>query len=481
MPGKVYVTTTVPYVNARPHVGFALELVQADAVARYHRLLGHDLRLQSGTDENALKNVVAAQQQDLSPAELVDRHSALYRRLCAQLHISLDDFVRTTEPRHVAAVHSFWQRLRPEDIYLRYYRAAYCLDCEDFLLERDLVNGLCPDHGTPPEEVREENYFFRLSAYQHQLDHLISEDRLRIVPEDRKSEVLTFLRGGLRDISVSRTAARAFGWGIPVPGDSSQIVYVWCDALVNYLTGLGFGAAYEGAAYWCQETLKVHVIGKNVWKFHAIYWPAFLLSAGLPLPDHLVVHGFVTEDGRKISKSRGTNIDPFACINEYGADAVRYYLLGVRSPFVDSDFSTDRLRLSYNTALANDLGNLVSRLTTLCTRAGYGQFPTPAAVPEAPPGYHAALGGYQFNRALDAIWEAVGRTNRSIEHAAPWKALREATAESLRPQLEAWLEELHRIAFWLAPFLPTTSTAILRLLTQSPIAPSGALFPRKLG
>ena len=365
MKRKIYVTTSIPYVNAAPHVGFALELAQADAIARFHRLCGREVRFQTGTDENAIKNVLAAAEQNLTTQELVDRNSQRYRGLLTALHISADEFIRTTEARHRRGVHALWQSLRDGDIYRRTYRGLYCTGCEDFYLEKDLAGGCCPEHGTRPVEVAEENYFFRLSAYQRQIEELLESRRLRVVPETRRNEVLSFVRRGLADISVSRPAGRTGSWGIHVPGDDSQVVYVWIDALVNYISGLGLGSGDDWRPWWSDDVEKIHVIGKNVWKFHAIYWPALLLSAGLPLPNEIVVHGFLTAEGRKIGKSLGNAVDPFGCIETFGADAVRYYLLRAIPPFDDGDFSPVRLHHLYNTDLANGLGNLVSRLTTL--------------------------------------------------------------------------------------------------------------------
>ncbi|NIM06716.1 MAG: methionine--tRNA ligase [Armatimonadetes bacterium] len=478
MTQKTHVTTTIPYVNARPHVGFALELAQADAIARYHRLVGHDTRLQTGTDENALKNVVAASERGISPEELVSQNSGLFRALVEALNVSADDFVRTSEQRHTTAVEYFWLSLKQDDIYQDSYSATYCIGCEDFLLEQDLVEGRCPDHGTVPEEVHEQNYFFRLSAYQDKLDRLISTNEITVFPETRKNEILAFIRRGLHDISISRTAERAGGWGITVPGDPSQVVYVWTDALINYLTGPGLGASNDWQEWWNDDMLKIHAIGKNVWKFHAIYWPAFLLSATLSIPNQIVIHGFLTENGRKISKSLGNAIDPLGCINEYGADAVRYYLLRMLPPFIDSDFQTERLRLVYNTDLANDLGNLVSRLTTLCVRAGYRRYHGEDA-PQAPAGYHEALGACLFDQALDTLWSIVAETNKDIEWAAPWNAIKSGQHKSIHSRLHAWLGELYRVGYWLAPFMPTTAKAIQAAIREYPIQSSAPLFPRK--
>ena len=472
-----YVTTSIPYVNARPHIGFALELVQADVVARYSRLLDRTTRFQTGTDENAFKNVLSARDEGISPQELVERNSSLFQDLCTALNISADSFLRTTDEKHQNAVHHFWRKLKKEDIYLNKYKGLYCIGCEDFYLERELVNGRCPDHDTEPVQVDEENYFFRLSSYQEQLRKLLETDRVGVVPRSRKNEVLSFISRGLQDISISRSYERSGGWGIQVPGDPSQVVYVWIDALINYVSGLGFGARSDWDSFWDSETLKVHVIGKNVWKFHAVYWPALLISAGLLLPDEIVVHGFLTENGQKISKSKGNTINPFACISDYGADTVRYYLLRAVSSFGDGDFSTGRLKSLHNSDLANGLGNLVSRLTTLCHRSDYGDYDD-SEVPTAPEGYDEALHNYEFDKALKTLWTVVTHLNQDIDRREPWKALKDGSFPALKTQLTEWLGDLHMVGYWLAPFLPATSEKITSLLSTHPIRVEVPLFPR---
>lgn len=474
---SIYVTSTIPYVNANPHVGFALELVQADVIARYHRQCGGDVRLQTGTDEHAFKNVAAARQAGIPTAEFVTAKANRFRTLANALNVSHDRFIRTTELAHRRAVEALWHRLRREDIYRARYTGHYCLGCEDFWLERDLVNGVCPDHGTAPEPVTEENYFFRLSAYARELEELLDSGRLAVVPTNRRNEVHQFIRGGLHDFSVSRSAARVGGWGIPIPGDTSQIFYVWIDALVNYLSGLGFGDDDGWTSRWSPESHKIHVIGKNVWKFHAVYWPALLLSAGLPVPDTVVVHGFLTQDGRKISKSRGDGVDPVQYVDAFGADTVRYFLLRHVRPFADSNFSLDGLHTAH-VGLANGVGNLASRLTGLCERAGYRAFPIPSAA-EAPEEYHNAFQRYEFDRAAEALEDAVRAVNRDIETAAPWSAIgQDARRDSLEEQLSTWLRGLHGIAYWLAPFIPDGSERVLAALAADPIRKIDPLFPR---
>lgn len=474
----IYVTTSIPYVNARPHIGFALELVQADAIARYHRLAGRKVVLQTGTDENALKNVLAARRQGLTTRQLVDRNARAFRELATALSLSADTFVRTAGAGHRRAVHDLWRRLDTADLCRRAYRGLYCTGCEDFYLPRDLVDGRCPEHGAEPTCIEETNWFFRLSRWQDAVEAAVASGRLRVVPEKRRNEVLSFVRGGLEDFSVSRDARRAGGWGIAVPGDEQQTIYVWVDALTNYLTGRGLGDGDGWRRDWNERTRKIHVIGKNVWKFHAVYWPALLLSAGLPLPNEVVVHGFLTVEGRKIGKSLGNAVDPFACIEQFGPDAVRYYLLRAVPAFDDGDFSLERLRQVYNADLANGLGNLVSRLTSLAERAGLRALPS-SAPPEPPADYARAFEDYQFGRAAAAIWARIAELNRRIEAARPWELLRGGHVEAIRRELGGWLADLHGLAYWVAPLLPEASARILQALSRGPIRHGEPLFPRR--
>jgi methionyl-tRNA synthetase len=472
-----YITTSIPYVNSRPHIGHALEMVQADVIARYNRLRQNPTRFQTGTDENAWKNVVSARNQGVTVQELVDYNSSLFQKLAAALNISSDRFIRTTESGHRQGVQYFWQRLKPGDIYLKKYRGLYCIGCEDFFLEKNLQEGRCPDHGTEPVVVEEENYFFRLSAYQCRIAEILEENRIKIIPDWRRNEILTFVKTGLLDISISRSSWRSGGWGIRVPDDPSQVIYVWIDALINYLSGLGYSSNMQWEQYWNIEARKIHVIGKNIWKFHAVYWPALLISAGLALPDEIVIHGFVTENGQKISKSRGNPFDPAALIHEYGSDAVRYYLLRGLSPFTDGDFSLERFISLYNADLANGLGNLVSRITTLCRTAGFtGQeFPD---IPEAPEGYSANLERYEYDGALKVLWDIITRLNRDLDRKQPWKSLKSGHVIDVRQQLTGWLRDLQVIAWWLSPFLPATGESILAIIARKPIMITKPLFPR---
>jgi len=476
MSNPLYITTTIPYVNAPPHVGFALELVQADVIARYHRLTGRSTRLQTGTDENALKNVLSAQARGIAVQQLVDENSSRFRALAEALDISADRFQRTTDPSHRRAVHALIERLSPEDVYVAEYRGLYCPGCEDFYLANDAPDGRCPEHGVPLVSIAERNHFFRLSAYQSRLEELIASRCIHVVPEAREAEVLGFIRRGLADISISRDATRSQGWGIPYPGDPAQVVYVWIDALINYLSGLGFP---DDAASRCwRDAERCHVIGKNVWKFHAVYWPALLLSAGLTPPDRIVVHGFLTSEGRKISKSSGDAVDPVDYMDEFGADGVRYFLLRHVRPFEDSDFSVARLAAAYNSDLSNGIGNLTSRLTALCETVGVPGITEVPAPP--PPGFREHVESYRFDLALAVLWDEIARLNRELGVAQPWKDVKCGRVDQARSAVEPLIARLWAVAHWLSPFLPRTAGVIRDSLGAPAIRRSEPLFPRRI-
>ena len=477
MTTPLYVTTTIPYVNASPHVGFALELVQADALARYHRLSGREVRFQTGTDDNAFSNVLSARLRSLPVEDFVEENSAAFQTLCAALDISNDRFLRTTEAVHHRAVRSFLSNLPSDDTYVASYRGLYCPRCEDFYRDRDTSGRRCPEHGVELEEIEETNHFFRLSRYQAVLHDLISSRRLEVVPRVREREILRFIDGGLHDFSISRCAARSGGWGVPFPNAPDQVVYVWVDALVNYLTGLGFPDGGELRRFWTSGSERVHVIGKNVWKFHAIYWPALLISAGLDLPDRVFVHGFLTEDGRKISKSAGNAADPARYVATFGVDAVRYCLLAHTRPFEDTDFSARLIERVYRADLANTLGNLCTRLTALCEVAGVSGVTLDARL-SAPQGYREHLEGFRFDLAAAGLWKSLRELNREIAEERPWESLKAGGGVAVSSKLSDWALRLCTVAHWLRPFVPSTASEIERALTASQIHKCRPLFPR---
>jgi methionyl-tRNA synthetase len=486
--GSFYVTTAIPYVNAEPHLGFALELVQADVLARYHRLCGDITWFLTGTDENSLTNVLAAEREGLPVRALVDRNAEVFRALTGRLHISNDDFIRTaTDGRHREGVQRFWDAcVRAGDVYKRPYRGLYCVRCERFYTGEELIEGRCPEHEIVPDVVEEDNWFFRLSRYAGRLGELLASGALRVIPESRHREVQAFIARGLTDFSISRSHARARGWGIAVPGDPDQVIYVWFDALTNYITALGYGTDPERyRRYWIDNPHRVHVIGKDILRFHAVYWPAMLLSAGVPLPTTIVVHGFLTRDGRRMSKTLGTGVDPVTLAESWGVDAVRYWLLREVSPADDADYTDASFARAYTTDLANDLGNLLHRTLSMIHRYRRGVVATPAAAPasslraialELPAALHRALDeGWDPRAALSAIFSLVGSANRLIEETKPWalsRGEREGNAD-LGRELDVVLwqlaECLRLVAEALRPFLPGTADWIA---TQLGIIPA---------
>lgn len=456
MPDKFYITTAIPYVNAAPHVGHALEFVQTDTIARVHRLLGEETCLLSGGDENAVKNVQAAEAAGVPLQTFIDTNSKLFETLAKKLNVRFDVFQKGSDKvHHYPSSQKLWN-LCVHDIYKKSYEGLYCVGCEQFYTPSELnEQGECLEHpGKKLEMVREENYFFRLSKYQKQLIDLITSDTLRIVPETRKNEVLSFLKQPLQDISISRSNERAKNWGVPVPGDDTQRIYVWFDALNIYQSGIGF--CWDDAEYKKWWPADVHVIGKGITRFHAIYWPAFLLSAGLQLPKTILVHGYFTVNGQKMSKTVGNIVDPNTFIEKYGADALRYYLLRELPTFADGDFSERRFEELYNADLKNGLGNLIARVQKLAQDIKFPvEPPTYAGLWNGE--YKRAIEEFRLHDALAFIWEKVKKCDKLINDAQPWKLNSEERISILTIVIKAILE----IAILLQPFLPQISNEII--------------------
>jgi methionyl-tRNA synthetase len=485
---RLFLTTTIPYVNAPPHLGFALEAVQADVLARYHRRRGDQVRLLTGTDDNSLKNVLAAEAAGVDVQQWVDRHAAKIAGLREPLALSFDDFIRTSaDPRHRAGVERLWHRcLAAGDLYRGRYEGLYCVGCESYYVPDDLPDGRCPEHGTEPEPLAEDNWFFRLSRYTDRLRNVIGSGELRIEPEHRRNEALALIDGGLRDFSVSRSRQRARGWGIEVPGDPDQVIYVWWDALGNYLTSLDYGTDGEAhRTWWTGADRRVHLLGKGVIRFHAVYWPALLLSAGLPLPTDLFVHDYLTIGGEKISKSTGGGADPVALADRYGTDAVRWWLVREVPRVGDVDFTVDRLVARANGDLAGGFGNLVNRVVTMVHRYRGGRVPpgepagelTPVAA-AAGQAVDAALAEFDLRSAANAAWTVVTAANRYIETRRPWDLARaeasgdRAAADRLDAVLAELLTTVCAAGDLLAPFVPATAAAGTAQCT-----PSGGVLP----
>ena len=479
MSKRVYITTSIPYVNGDPHVGFALECVQADVLARHHRSRGAEVRFLSGTDDNSLKNVEAARDAGTPVADYVRAKAARFAGLRDPLQLSYDDFISTSvDPRHRAGVERLWRACgEAGDLYERDYDGLYCTGCESFVSPGELRDGLCPEHDEPPQQVGERNWFFRLSRYQERLSALIESGRLRIEPEHRRNEALAFVRGGLDDFSVSRSSARADGFGIPVPGDQSQVVYVWFDALGNYVTALDYGSDGEAFRTWWQESdERIHVIGKGILRFHAVYWPAILLSAGERLPTAIFVHDYLTVDGEKISKSRGNAVEPGEIAAAYGTDALRWWYARSVTRSGDTDFR-DGLVAARAHELANELGNLVNRTIAL---AGTNEDPWPDGGHELATGrttahlVDEALARFDVRSAADAVWKLVTDANRFVSQARPWELDESERDRAVGTLLEACRE----IAEEIRPFLPAAAARIEQALETRDRALGRALFPK---
>jgi methionyl-tRNA synthetase len=473
-----YITTTIPYVNARPHVGFALEVVQADVLARFRRRQGDQVRFQAGTDDNSLKNVLAAQAAGEGVREFVDRNAEAFLALSPALSLTVDDVIRTSrDVRHRPGVEEFWRACAAAgDLYRKQYEGLYCTGCEQFYSPAELPAGRCAEHGTEPQQVAEENWFFRLSRYGEALRTAITGGDLRIEPAGRRNEVLAFLDGGLADFSVSRPAERAGGWGIPVPGDPSQVIYVWFDALCNYVTALGYGTADDAyREWWASAGRRIHLVGKGVLRFHAVYWPAMLLSSGQPLPTDIVVHDYLTAGGRKISKSAGPGADPVALAAEYGTDAIRWWLLREVPRVGDADFTVERMIARADDELANGLGNLVNRVVAMIGRYRGGRVPGPQ--PVAPVGEHlgqdlaaairraddqiaAALAEFDFRQATAAVWDIADEANRFVNRVRPWELANAGESQQLDAVLALLYEACSALGRHLVPFLPDAAARI---------------------
>ncbi|HKJ83912.1 MAG TPA: methionine--tRNA ligase [Mariprofundaceae bacterium] len=474
-----YVTTPIYYVNDEPHLGHIYTTIAADVLARHQRLCGRDVLFLTGVDEHGQKVQQAAESRDMAPIQLADAVVERYRSLWPQFAISNDDFIRTTEERHQKSVHAMWQRLDAAGaIYKDFYEDWYCVPCETYWTATQLKEAetwderLCPDCGRAVEQVREESYFFRLSDYQDRLLAHIREHPEFIAPASRRNEVLRFVEGGLRDLSISRTT---FSWGVPVPGDPEHVVYVWIDALTNYLTAAGFPGEMR---HWPAD---VHLIGKDILRFHAVYWPCMLMAAGLPLPKRIFAHGWWTVEGEKMSKSKGNAIRPADLLAEYDPDVIRYFLLR-EVPFGhDGDFSNEALKQRYNTELANDVGNLLNRSLAMLQKYRNGVLGASGSEEGSDRSLLAAVEAMQrdvldamqrqaFHEALEHIQGVVRHGNRYVEENEPWKLAKAGPAERLDTVLYHLVESLRLVAVQLLPFMPTKAEAMLAQIMNEPVA-----------
>lgn len=473
---KFYVTTSIPYVNAEPHIGFAMELIQADVLARYARGQGKQTLFTTGTDEHGGKIAEKAKEKGLTPQEFTDQISERFKELTELLNISNDRFIRTTDKAHEQRAQLAWKALS-KDIYKGKYVGWYCTGDEAFFTETEVKasNGVCPNHNRPYERVEEENYFFRLSAYTDKVRQAIESNEFMIVPDRRRNEILSLLREGLDDISVSRPKEK-ISWGIPVPGDKNQVMYVWVEALLNYVTVLGYPEHEDFKEFW---PANVQIIGKDIIRFHAAIWPAMLLSMGLPLAKQLYVHGFVNVEGKKMSKTLGNVVAPKDVVGKYGVDAFRYFFLRHIPSYDDGDFSWEAFETAYNNELANELGNAVQRTAAMVQKYQNG------LVGETPPfehdvaQYQAALDACKFDRALDEVWVQVRGLNQYIDEEKPWEVAKTGDENHLREVLAYQVSCLLEIATLLAPFMPDTAEKIRGVFADGVVHPlKGTLFPK---
>lgn len=472
-----FVTTSIPYVNGEPHIGFGMELVMADVLARYARQQGKTVIFSTGTDEHGDKIAQKAKVAGLDPRAFTDQISQTFRDQQKLLNISNDRFVRTTDKGHEQRAQIIWKKLAG-DIYKGAYVGLYCVGCETFVTEAQAKehNGSCPHHNQPYEKIEEENYFFRLSKYAPQIQEAIESEAFNVIPASRKNEILHVIKDGLEDISISRPVSK-ITWGIPVPGDTSQVMYVWFEALMNYITVLGYPEHADFKNFWPAD---IHIIGKDIIRQHAAIWPGMLLGLGLPLPKTVYAHGFINVANQKMSKSLGNVVSPAQIVEAYSADAFRYYFLRHVPSSGDGDFTWEKFEAAYNNELANELGNAVQRTVVMIQKYQDGIIGDIPAAEHDTAQYHEALKHCRFDRALDEVWDQVRGLNQYIDEEKPWVIAKENDEEHLRDVLAYMSSCLLEIADLLVPFLPEAATNIQTVFNEGVIRPyKGTLFPKK--
>jgi len=474
---KFYITTAIPYVNADPHIGNVLDFIYADIQARYHRQSGFDVILSTGTDEHGSKIAEKAKEAGMTPDKFADKHTKKFVDLLKLLNVSNDRLIRTTDKGHQQRVQIIWKNLS-KYIYKGKYSGLYCVGCEEFVTEKvaKANNMMCPIHNRPYEKLEEENYFFALSKFTDPIKAAIKDETFKIVPETRKNEILSLLESGLEDISVSRPIDK-LNWGIPVPGDSKQVVYVWLDALLNYITVLGYPEHKDFATYWPAD---MQIIGKDIIRFHAAFWSAILMALELPLPKLLYVHGMVESEGQKMSKTIGNVVAPSDVIDKYGVDAYRYFFARHISSYDDGNFSWDMMEAAYNNELANELGNAVSRIAAMV-----GKYQN-NVIGDIPPAehdiheYQVALEECRFDRALDVVWEQVRGVNQYIDTEKPWVINKDGDGAHLWEVLAYSISCLLEIAALIKPFMPDTAEKIEHIFKDGVVRPlDKSLFPKE--
>ena len=469
---NIYITTAIPYVNGVPHIGHAMDYCLADVCARYHRMIGDKVRLQAGTDEHGNKIDLKARGLGIETQKYVDENAAKFKEFVHRLGVEYTDFVRTTDADHMRRCQEIWQKLAPH-IYKAKYEGWYCTGCERYVTDKEYKEneGICPDHQKSYERLSEENYYFRIADFKEQIKQAIFGGEMTILPDYRQAEIVKLLDES-PDVSISRPISQ-LKWGVPVPGDDSQVMYVWLDALSNYITILGYPDV-EISEWW---PATAQFVGKDILRFHAIIWPAMLLGLGLRLPRTLVSHGFILANGQKMSKSIGNVVDPVEVLEKYGIDAFRYYFLRHVDTFSDGDFTWEKFEAAYANELANDLGNLVQRLATLAQKNGI-KF-TKQAPSKLPQEYSELMETYEYAKAFDYVWGLVQGINRSIDEAKPWSLAKNGEVEKLQECMTGLISDLLDVNQMLEPFLPATTEKI-RAIFADPIAPPETpLFPKQ--
>lgn len=480
MSNNFYITTTLPYINSEPHIGFAAEIIKADVIARYYSQRGQEVFFNTGTDEHGLKIYQKAQELKMDVQEYCDEYSAKFRPLKEKLNLTYNKFIRTTDVDHVAAAQAFWQKCDEQgDIYKKSYRVKYCVGCELEKTDSELVSGRCPLHPDRELEIiEEENYFFRFSRYQDQLLKLYEKNKDFVLPASRLKEIKTFVAGGLEDFSISRLKSKMPN-GVPVPGDETQVMYVWFDALVNYISTLGWPDDYDQSGNFKKYWPGLQVCGKDNLRPQAAMWQAMLMSAGLSASRQILVFGFLTANGQKISKSLGNTVDPYELSDKYGADAIRYYLLAEIPPFEDGDYSEEKFRERYNADLANGLGNLAARVSNLLEK---NEIKTDLKIDLQDKNikttvteFEQKMADYRFNEALQIVWEKVKESDEILSQKAPWKMTDKKEIEAVLKPLAA---TILNSAYLLEPFIPAAAQKIQEQFSASQIKKGEILFPR---
>ena len=465
-----YITTAIPYVNGVPHIGHAMDYCLADTCARYQKLIGNNVRFQAGTDEHGNKIFLKAKDLGVPVEEYVTMNAEKFKEFIHKLGVEYTDFIRTTDENHERLCQQIWEKLK-DHIYSSKYEGWYCTGCERYITNKEYEenNGICADHQKPYERLEEENYYLRISDFKDQIREAIESDEMLILPEFRKREILKLLEDS-PDVSISRPKAQ-LTWGVPVPGDDDQVMYVWIDALANYITVLGYPEK-DISDWW---PASAEFVGKDILRFHAIIWPAMLLGLGLPLPKTLVSHGMVLADGQKMSKSIGNVVDPIDVLNRHGLDAMRYYFLRHIDTFADSDFTWEKFEDAYNNELANDLGNLVQRLATLANKNGVKVKKAELKLPKE---YTDLMDSFEFAKAFDFVWSKVQGINRRIDDEKPWVLAKQGETKKLEKCMNEMINELIVVSKMLSPFIPDTAKKIEEVFDGEIVPPKTPLFPK---